>query len=77
MATESVVQPPSTERDRMDAFDRINMLSTHARGVLQMIRGASPNLEDLPDDALHDASWAVERMVEEMMDLVDRHFNGV
>lgn len=62
-----IVEHPSAQGTQLAAGDRINVLAAKARGMLQVMRAANP--DDLPDGALHDASWAVEGMLEELTDL--------
>lgn len=51
----------------LDQVDRADELSCKARGIVALIRIANGNQTDeLPDDAIPGACWAVEDMIEEL-----------
>lgn len=57
---------------RLDAQDKISELASKAIGILQVMRYAP--LDDLPDNAVHCSSWAVEGMVRGIAELADQVF---
>lgn len=65
MAVESV--PTTRTTAQVDAYDRINALAIKIRGILQVMR--CTDLQSIPDDAIHDACWAAEGMLDEMAGL--------
>ncbi|MGY0634383.1 hypothetical protein [Luteimonas sp. A478] len=67
MAIESVTTSTAAQTE---IYDQINELTLKAIGIMQVIRAAS--LEDLPDDAIHYASWAAEGLLYEVRGLLDQ-----
>ena len=62
MATESVIAPR-----KLEALDKINQLTGKAGGILAMMMAAE--IDDLPSDAVHNASQAVRDMLWEIHEL--------
>lgn len=67
MATESVTTRTPA---KIEAYDQINELTLKAIGIMQVMRAA--RLDDLPDDAIHYASWVAEGLIYEIRGLLDQ-----
>lgn len=50
----------------LEQVDRADELACKARAILACVRVASERGQDLPDDAIPGACWAVEDMIEEL-----------
>ena len=68
MATESVIGPRKVDAlDKINHLNRINELTGKAGGILAMMMAA--DVDDLPSDAVHNASQAVRDILWEIHEL--------